>query len=296
MLYPQRRVGGKGEGRFERISWDEALASVADGLARVMQKHGPEAVLPYSYAGNMGLLGYGSLDRRFFHRIGASLLDRTICSSSGVAGYKLPIGNTIGFDPEAIVEARLILAWGANIVSSNVQLWPFIEKARAGGAKLVTIDPYRSRTAKKSDVHLALLPGTDAALALGIMHVIFHEGREDADYLERYTLGADELRERAQQWTPERTAVETGLLPDQIRQLARDYASIEPAAIRVNYGLNRHAGGGTAVRTISCLPAIVGAWRLPGGGIQLSTSGTYPTNEAALERPDLIRRARAPST
>ena len=284
VLYPQRRVGAKGEGRFCRISWDEALASVADGLDRVMEKHGPEAVLPYSYAGNMGLLGYGSLDRRLFHRIGASLLDRTICASSGVAGYKLPIGNTIGFDPEAIVEARLILAWGANIVSSNVHLWPFIEEARARGAKLVTIDPYRSRTAEKSDVHLALLPGTDAALALGIMHVIFHEGHEDADYLERYTLGADELRERARQWTPEKTAVETGLHPDQIWQLARDYA-----AIRVNYGLNRHAGGGTAVRTISCLPAIVGAWRLPGGGIQLSTSGTYPANEAALERPDLIR-------
>lgn len=288
VLYPQRRVGAKGQGRFERISWEQALAAVAEGLGRAIERHGPETVLPYSYAGTMGMLGYGSLDRRFFHRLGASLLDRTICASSGVAGYKLPIGETVGLDPEAIVEARLILAWGANIVSSNVHLWPFIEEARNRGAKLITIDPYRSKTAEKSDTHLALLPGTDAALALGMMHVIFREGREDAEFLERFTLGADELRERSREWTPERTAQETSLRAAEIEQLAREYATVEPAAIRVNYGLNRHAGGGTAVRTISCLPAIVGAWRRAGGGIQLSTSGTYPADEAALERPDLI--------
>jgi anaerobic selenocysteine-containing dehydrogenase len=288
LLHPMRRVGRKGEGRFERVSWDEALGTIAERLGAVAREHGPQAILPYSYAGNMGLLGYGSMDRRFFHALGASLLDRTICATAGAAGYKATVGKSVGFDPEAIVHARLILAWGANIVSSNVHLWPFVVEARRRGARLVTIDPFRSRTAEKSDRHLALLPGTDAALALGMMHAIFRDGLADDDYLEKHVEGASELRARAAEWAPARAAAATGLRVEEIEWIAREYASVRPSAIRLNYGLNRHAGGGMAVRTIACLPAVVGAWRDPGGGALLSTSGLFPVDEAALQRPDLV--------
>jgi anaerobic selenocysteine-containing dehydrogenase len=288
LLHPMRRAGAKGEGRFERISWDEALDEIARRLRGVIESHGAEAILPYSYAGNMGLLGYGSMDRRLFNALGASQLERTICSSAGGAGLKVTVGASKGFDPEAIVNARLIVAWGANVVSSNVHLWPLIEEARRRGARLVAIDPYRSRTAERADQHLAPLPGTDAALALGIMHVVFRDGLEDGDYLERHTLGAAELRRRVAEWTPEKTARATGLSPEAVESLGREYGSEPRSAIRVNYGLNRHAGGGTAVRTIACLPALTGAWRHPGCGVLLSTSGNFPLAPRALERPDLI--------
>jgi anaerobic selenocysteine-containing dehydrogenase len=288
ILHPLRRVGRKGEGRFERVSWDAALDLIAERFRGVIAAHGAQAILPYSYAGNMGLLSYGSMDRRLFGRLGASLLERTICSSAGGAGVKVSLGKAMGFDPEAVVNARLIVAWGGNIVSSNVHFWPFVEEARRRGARLFVVDPYRSRTAEKADVHLALLPGTDAALALGVMHVIFRDGLEDRDYIERYTLGSEALRKRALEWTPERTAAETGLTPAEVEAFGRAYATTKASAIRVNYGLNRHAGGGMAVRTIACLPALTGAWRHPGCGVLLSTSGTFPTDSAALERPDLV--------
>jgi anaerobic selenocysteine-containing dehydrogenase len=290
ILHPLKRVGRKGEGRFERVSWDEALATIAARFREVIRAHGAQAILPYSYAGNMGLLSYGSMDRRFFGALGASLLERTICASAGAAGLQISIGKSMGFDPEAVVHSRFVVAWGANIVSSNVHLWPFVEEARKRGAKLVVVDPYRSRTAEHADEHLALLPGTDAALALGMMHVIFRDGLADEDYIARYTVGGDKLRARAAEWTPERTGAATGLDPAVVESFAREYAKTQPSAIRLNYGLNRHAGGGTAVRTIACLPAIVGAWRHPGGGVLLSTSGTFPTASAALERPDLVPR------
>jgi anaerobic selenocysteine-containing dehydrogenase len=289
VLHPLRRVGAKGEGRFARISWDEALDEIAQRFRRIAGEHGAQAILPYSYAGNMGLLSYGSMDRRFFHALGASLLERTICASAGAAGMKATLGRSMGFDPEAVVHARFIVAWGANIVSSNVHLWPLIEEARGRGAKLVVVDPYRSRTAEKADQHLALLPGTDGALALGVMHVVFRDGLEDRDYIERYTIGADTLRERVRDWTPERAAGVTGLPAREIEAFAREYATRQPSALRLNYGLNRHAGAGMAVRTLACLPALVGAWRHPGGGLLLSTSGTFPVNSEALERPDLVR-------
>ena len=287
ILHPMKRVGKKGEGNLERIPWDEALDLVATRFREVADRHGPQAILPYSYAGNMGLLSYASMDRRFFHALGASKLDRTICASAGARALETTIGKGIGFDPEAVVHARLILAWGANVVSSNVHLWPFIEEARRRGATLVTIDPYRSRTAEKSDRHLALMPGTDAALALALMHVIFRQGWEDRDYLERYTEGAEDLRARVEGWTPARAAEVTGLPAADIEWLAQEYATRAPSAIRLNYGLNRHAGAGNAVRAIAALPAVVGAWRHPGGGLLLSTSGTFPVDNAALERPDL---------
>jgi anaerobic selenocysteine-containing dehydrogenase len=288
VLYPLRRVGAKGEGRFERISWDEALDAIAGGFRNVIAAHGPQAILPYSYAGNMGLLGFGSLDRRFFGTLGASLLDRTICASAGAAGWAATIGASRGLDPEAISNARLIVAWGANIISSNVHLWPHIERARANGARFICIDPYRSKTAERADVHLALWPGTDAALALGMMHVIFRDGLEDRDYIEQYTSGAPQLRERAREWTPERTAVTTGLEAEAIEAFAREYAATQYSALRLNFGLNRHAGGGMAVRTIACLPALTGAWRQPGCGALLSTSGAFAVRKKALERPDLV--------
>jgi anaerobic selenocysteine-containing dehydrogenase len=288
ILHPLKRVGRKGEGKFTRISWDEALDTIAARFRGVIAAHGPQAILPYSYAGNMGLLSYGSMDRRFFNVLGASLLARTICSSAGVAGLKATLGKSMGFDPEAIVEARLVVAWGANVVSSNVHLWPLIEEARRRGARLITVDPYRSKTAEKSDRHLALLPGTDAALALGLMHVLFRDGREDVDYLNAHTVGAERLRDRAREWTPSRVAETTGLSVDDVESFAHEYGTTRPAAIRVNYGLQRHAGGGMAVRTIACLPAITGDWRYPGGGVLLSTSGTFPVRAEALERPDLI--------
>lgn len=289
ILHPMKRVGAKGEGRFERISWDEALETIAARFKAVASEFGPEAVLPYSYAGNSGLLSYGSLDRRFFASIGASLLARTICATAGFEGYTSVYGATIGFDPEKIGRAKLIVAWGANVVSSNVHLWPFIAEAKRQGSRLVVIDPYRSRTAEHADLHIAPMPGTDGALAFGIMHVLFRDGLVDHDYIAKYTFGVEGLRGEAQKWTPARVAETTGVAALTIEAFAREYGTTRPAAIRLNYGLNRSTGGGNCVRTIACLPALTGDWRYVGGGAQLSASGTFPTNPTALERPDLVR-------
>jgi anaerobic selenocysteine-containing dehydrogenase len=289
VLYPMKRIGEKGKGLFARISWDEALDTIAAKFTEIRQSSdGPQAILPYSYAGTMGLVQSSSMDRRFFHRLGASLLERTICSSAGGAGYRATIGASIGTDPEQFDQARLILIWGGNPVSSNVHLWPKIVAAKRQGARVIAIDPYRSLTAEKCAEHLALLPGTDAALALGMMHVLVKEDLIDHDYVARHTLGFELLRERVLEYPPARVAAITGLGEETIIRLAREYAAVKPAVIRVNYGLQRHAGGGMAVRTIACLPALVGAWRDAAGGILLSTSGTFGINTAALERPDLI--------
>ncbi len=288
VLHPLRRVGRKGEGKFERIEWDEALATIATRFSDIATSaDGPQAILPYSYAGTMGLLQYGSMDRRFFNKLGASLLDRTICSSAGKAGYIATIGAAIGTDLEQFENARLILIWGSNPIVSNLHLWSRVQEAKRRGAKLVAIDPYRSQTAEKCHVHVALLPGTDAALALGMMHVLIEEDLLDHDYIEHYTLGFDQLRSRVKEYPPSRVAAITGLPEDAIVGLARDYGTIRPAAIRLNYGMQRHAGGGMAMRTAACLPALVGAWRDPAGGALLSSSGTYPVNFKALERPEL---------
>ncbi len=289
VLHPLRRVGPKGEGRFERIGWDEALTTIAERFRAIAASaDGPQAIVPYSYAGTMGLLQYGSMDRRFFHKLGASLLDRTICATAGKAGYAATIGASIGTDLEQFENAKLILIWGSNPIVSNLHLWSRVQEAKRRGAKLIAIDPYRSQTAEKCHRHLALLPGTDAALALGMMHVLVADDLLDRDYIARYTLGFDELEERVRDYPPARVAAITGLPESEIVALARDYGTIEPAVIRLNYGMQRHAGGGMAIRTVACLPALVGAWRHPAGGALLSSSGTYPVNTAALERPDLI--------
>ncbi len=284
-----RRVGAKGAGRFEKISWDEALDEIAACFgALAASPEGAETIMPYSYCGTMGLVQSESIDRRFFHRLGASQLDRTICASAGGAGYTATIGAKIGTDPERFPDAQLIVLWGTNTITSNVHLWPFILEAKHKGARIIAIDPRRTRTADQCHEHIALLPGTDAALALGLMHVIFAEGLEDSDYLERYSVGADELRARAAEYAPARVAEICGVEAETIINLARLYASTRPAVIRLNYGMQRHAGGGMAVRTVACLPAVVGAWRDPAGGILLSSSGTFPLNYQTLQRPDLM--------
>ena len=292
LLYPQRRVGAKGEGRFERISWDEALDEVASRLKAIASQHGPESILPYSYAGTMGLLNGGGMDRRFFHRLGASRLDRTICSMAGMVGMTEALGIRYNTEPEQFRHSKLIIAWGANILGTNVHLWPFIVEARRNGARFYTIDPHQNRTGKVSDRHYAIRPGTDTALALAMMHTIAFEGLEDRDYVERHTLGFEDLKERVRTWTPQRAAELTGLAAEDIVQLAREYATTRPAVIRLNYGVQRSERGAMAVRTIGLLPALTGSWRDVGGGLQLSTSQAFHFNSAGLERPDLGPKAR----
>jgi anaerobic selenocysteine-containing dehydrogenase len=291
LLYPQRRTGPKGEGRFERISWDDALDTIAGRLRAVAEEFGPEAILPYSYAGTMGLLNGEGMDRRFFHRLGASQLGRTICSSAGEAGMTQALGLRYGTEPEQFRHSRLILAWGANILGTNVHLWPFIMEARRNGAKFYTIDPRRNRTGAASDKHYFIHPGSDTALALAIMHVIVEENLHDADYVSQYTSGLDGLRQRVREWTPQRAAELTGIAAEEIAGLAREYATTRPAVIRLNLGLQRSERGAMAVRTIALLPALVGAWKDVGGGLQLSTSQTFQLNRDGLERADLQEKA-----
>ncbi|MBP9805610.1 MAG: molybdopterin oxidoreductase family protein [Candidatus Accumulibacter sp.] len=289
LLYPLRRVGSKGPGaKFERISWAEALASIAERFRQIAAADGAAAIVPYSYAGNSGLLGYGSMDRRFFHRLGASQLDRTICASAGAMGYQATIGASVGFDPENVVDARLIILWGTNSVVSNLHFWRLAQEAKRRGARLIAIDPCRTATAEKCDQHIALLPGTDSALALGLMHVLIRDDLLDHDYIVRHTLGFDALSERVLAYPPARVAAICGISTAAIENLAREYGSTRAAAIRANYGINRTAGGGMALRAVACLPALTGAWRSPAGGVLLSTSGNYPVATAALERPDLM--------
>jgi anaerobic selenocysteine-containing dehydrogenase len=292
LRHPMRRVGSKGEGRFARISWDEALGEIAERFTAIAASpDGPQAIVPYSYAGTMGLLQGSSMDRRFFHRLGASLLDRTICATAGKAGWAAVIGASMGMDLEEYVNSKLIVIWGSNPITSNLHFWTRAQEAKRRGARLVAIDPYRSATAEKCHEHIALLPGTDAALALGIMHLLIRDGHIDRDYVDRYTIGYEALAQRASEWTPERVAATCGIPREQIVVLARDYGTIKPAAIRLNYGMQRIRGGGNAVRAVACLPALIGAWRDAAGGALLSSSGTFPVNSAALERPDLIHGA-----
>jgi anaerobic selenocysteine-containing dehydrogenase len=288
LLYPQRRVGKKGEGKFRRITWDEALDEIAARL-KALAAEDPETILPCSYAGTMGMVQYMSMDRRFFHKLGASLLDRTLCSSAGKAGLKATLGGSVGMDPERFDEARLILLWGANPVVSNLHLWSRVQAAKRRGAKIVAIDPYRSLSAEKCTQHIALLPGTDGALALGMMHVLISEGLLDRDYIIRYTAGYPALEKRVlEEYSPAWAASVCGISVEEVVSLAREYGTIKPAAIRLNYGMQRHAGGGIAARTIACLPALTGAWRDAAGGIVLTTADFYGFDHAALERSDLL--------
>jgi molybdopterin guanine dinucleotide-containing S/N-oxide reductase-like protein len=299
VLHPMRRVAPKGpcgagipaRPEFQRISWDEALDETTNKFKQIIADHGPESILPYSYGGTLGALNGASMDRRFFHRLGASQLERTICSTAGEEGIKSVLGIKLGTEPEQFAHSRYIIAWGSNIHGNNVHLWPFIEEARRKGAKLVVIDPYRTRTAKCADWYLPINPGTDAALALGLMHVIINENLCDADYVTRYTVGFDDLKSRVQQYPPEKVALWTGISADDIRKLAREYATCRPSAIRVNYGIQRSERGGMAVRAVAMLPCLIGSWKELGGGLQLSLSGAFGLNRAALEMPELMQKA-----
>jgi anaerobic selenocysteine-containing dehydrogenase len=300
VLYPMRRVGPKGlraagEGAratqdCQRITWDEALEEITSRFQKIVAEFGSEAILPYSFGGTLGTLNSASMDRRFFHRLGASQLARNICSAAGEAGLESVLGIKLGTEPEQFRHSRYIIAWAANIHGNNVHLWPFIEEARRRGARLVVIDPYRTRTAACSDWYLPINPGTDAALALGLMHVIIGENLHDADYVKRYTVGFEQLRNKVREYTPERVAQWTGIGASDIVKLAREYATTHPAVIRLNYGVQRSEGGGMATRAVAMLPCITGSWKEVGGGLQLSTSGSFKLNKEALKCAHLMHK------
>jgi len=289
VLTPLKRVGPKGRGEFVPVSWDEALDTIAARLKAIAARD-PEAILPYSYAGTMGLVQGESMAARFFNQLGASRLDRTICASAGSQALQLTYGIKAGMHVEHFAESRLILIWGSNSIASNLHFWTIAQAAKRQGAKLVCIDPRRTETAEKCHEHLALRPGSDGALALALMHELITNDWLDHDYLERYVDGWPALRERALQWPPERAAAVCGLTVEQIRGLARDYGTTKPAAIRLNYGMQRVHGGGSAVRLIALLPCLTGAWRHRAGGLLLSASGWFAgrRDDAWLQRPDLL--------
>ncbi|TGP44276.1 molybdopterin oxidoreductase family protein [bacterium M00.F.Ca.ET.228.01.1.1] len=284
---PMKRIGPKGEGRFQPISWEEALELGASRLAEIARR-APEAILPYSYAGTMGLVQGDSIAQRFFHKLGASQLDRTICAAAGAAGLKHTYGASLGMLTEFFEESEVILIWGSNPIVSNLHFWTRAQQAKRRGARLIAIDPYRSLTAEKCHQHIALKPGTDGALALGMMNVLISEDRLDHAYIAAHTLGFAELKERALAYSPARVAEICGIDEQVIVELARLYGSTKKAAIRLNYGLQRVRGGGNAVRAIACLPSLTGAWRERAGGALLSSSGWAPVDSHALQRPDLM--------
>lgn len=294
ILHPLKRIGPKGSGQFEPMSWNAALNEIATRLQAIAARD-PQAILPYSYAGTMGLVQAEGMAARFFHKLGASHLERTICSAAGGEGMMATLGGKVGMKVEHFAESRLILIWGSNSVASNLHFWRLAQQAKRDGARLVCIDPRRTETADKCHDHIALRPGTDAALALALMHQLITHDWLDHDYIERHTLGWAALRERALQWPPERAAEICGVPVQQITDLARAYGTTRPAAIRLNYGMQRVRGGGNAARAIACLPAMVGAWRHRAGGLLLSSSGHFPIDRAALHRPDLLA-GRTPRT
>ena len=287
ILHPLKRIGPKGSGQFAPVSWDEALHDIAMRLGAIAAQN-PQAILPYSYAGTMGQVQGEAMAMRFFNKLGASLLDRTICSSAGSEALSYTFGAKMGIRVEFFAESKLIIIWGSNSVGSNLHFWRIAQEAKRNGAKLICIDPRKSETAEKCHEHIALRPGTDAALALAMMHVLIQNDWLDHDYIAQHTLGWDALRERALQWTPERAAQVCGITVEQIESLAHDWATTKTAAIRLNYGVQRVKGGGNAVRAIACLPALTGAWRHRAGGMLLANSGNFPVQRAALQRPDLL--------
>lgn len=290
ILHPLRRVGPKGEGAFEEVSWTEALSRIAEGLRHVVDEHGPESVLPYSYAGTMGMLQRESMSKRFFHRLGASLLDRTICASAGTAGWNEVYGDLDGPGPDEIEGVKLFWLWGTNTLTSNSHLWPGIKVARDNGARVVCIDPLLTRTAQASDRHVPLNPGTDAALAFGLISVLVDQGLVDTDFVTENTVGWDRLADTVRRdWSVERASAITGIPTSVITELAIEYGTTQPSLLRLNYGMQRHAGGASAVRAASLLPAITGAWKYRGGGALLSTSGAFAADRSHLQRSDWIR-------
>lgn len=289
VLYPHRRVGAKGEGKFERIRWDDALEIIVTRWKQIIAQYGAEAILPYSYAGTMGVVNMSACDGRLWNSMGASRLLRTICSTAAEAGYGYTMGWSGGIDPESLIHARTIIVWGMNPASTCTHQMAILREAQKRGATLIVIDPFRTRTAECADWHVHLEHGTDGALALGMMHVIFREGWQDEQFLRSYTVGGEALRDRVlSDYGPQTVSQITGISPEDIERLAYTYAAQRPSAIRLGYGIARNSNGGMMVRTITCLPAVIGAWRELGGGLLLSTSAHFPLNMKAVKRPDLL--------
>ena len=289
VLYPLKRSGAKGSGQFERLSWADALGEIKRRWSAIIDEYGATAILPYSYLGAMGVLNGLFTGDAFFNHLGSSITERTFCGSGAATGYFMTLGDSSGMDPESFVHAKYIIIWACNSISTNLHHWPFIAEAQRNGAKVVVIDPLRTRTAKKADWHLAIRPGTDGALALGMMHVIIGEELADDDYVARHTLGFAEMKARAEEYPPEKVAEITGLEAEDIRQLGREFATAQPAAIRMGIAIERSPGGGQAARALSCLPALVGAWRHVGGGILFTPEFAFPIKWDDLIRPDWVR-------
>ena len=289
VLYPMRRSGAKGSGRFERVSWDDALGEIKQRWGALIDEFGATAILPYSYLGAMGVLNGLFAGDAFFNKLGSTITERTFCGSGAATGYFMTLGDSSGMDPESFAHSKYIVIWACNSISTNLHHWPFIAEAQNNGAKVVVIDPVRTRTAKKADWHLAIRPGTDGALALGMMHVIIGEGLADDDYVARYTIGFKDLEARAEEYPPDKVARITGLDAEDIRQLAREFAAAQPSAIRMGIVIERSPGGGQAARALSSLPALVGVWRNPGGGILFTPEFAFPVKWDDLIRPDWVR-------
>ncbi|CAM3554145.1 MULTISPECIES: molybdopterin-containing oxidoreductase family protein [Paenibacillus] len=287
VLYPLRRTGPKGAGLFKRISWDEAIREIADRYKALIETDGPESILPYSFYGNMGILSVDGMDRRFFNRLGASKLKQSICNSAGNEGWKSVMGFNGGTVPEDTVNADVIIVWGGNIVSTNMHQVVLAEKARKRGAKVVVIDVHKNQTGQWADWFIPLYPGTDAALAVGIMHVLFRDGLVDEAFMERYTIGHEELREHVKTYTPEYVSSVTGIPADDVAKLAELYGRAGVSYIHIGNGLQHHDNGGMTVRSIAALPALTGQWLKRGGGAAKSNGGYNSMNSEALERPDL---------
>ena len=287
VLYPLKRVGPKGSGQFQRISWDEAIETIATRWKSIIAEHGAQAILPYSYLGTQGIINGLNVGDPLFNKLGATVSERTFCDSASCTAYMMTIGPTPGVDPESFVHSKYILLWACNTLGTNSHHWPFIEQARKAGAKLVVIDPVRTRTARLADWHIPIRPGTDAALALAMIHVIIKENLVDRDYIDKHTVGYDELAERASTYTPEFAAQETGIPVDDIVKLAREYATTPPAVVRIGVAVERHAGGGQTVRAIACLPGLIGAWKHVGGGLLQLPIWAFPVKWEVLMRPDL---------
>ncbi|WP_027891578.1 molybdopterin-containing oxidoreductase family protein [Calidithermus chliarophilus] len=287
-LYPMRRAGPKGSGRFERVSWEEALDAIAERLREVIDRHGPEAVLPYHYAGTMGLHQYEH-PLAFFRAIGASALDTTICATAGSAAWEATYGAPrYGIDPEDVPKARFIFLWGINSLHTNTHLTPLLKEARHNGAKIVHVDPYANLTSRFADEHVKLRPGSDGALAYALAHVILREGLHDAAYLGRAAQGFAEYRAAAEAWTPERAEAVTGVPAATIERLALEFARARASFIRTSYGMTRHPGGASAQRAVLLLPALIGAWQYPGGGALLSASGAFRLERTYLGGAHLL--------
>ncbi|MBD1893007.1 molybdopterin oxidoreductase family protein [Coleofasciculus sp. FACHB-SPT9] len=289
VLYPMRRIGPKGSGQFERISWDAALDEIANRFQEIIAQYGAEAILPCSYLGHEGLLNGLTVGDAFFNRLGASISERTFCISGTSTAWLMTYGATHGTDPDTFSHSKYIILWGCNVLSTNVHLWPFIKEARQNGAKLVVIDPVRTKTATQADWHIPIRPGTDGAFALGLMHVIINANLIDADYVENYTVGFAELKERVSEFPPERVAEITGIPAEDIVTLAREYATTQPSVIRLGVALEKQAGGGQGIRAICCLPALVGAWRHLGGGMLQAPMWPFPIRWEVVHRPEFIK-------